>query len=129
MRMRVVAFACAVFTLGACAEAAGPDASASGIRGHVIAAPTCPVQIKGSPCPKETVETSVVVLTEGGERVATAATDWEGSFTVDLAPGDYVLTAEPPAGSTYVPRQAAVTVEPATYARVTLVLDTRLREP
>jgi hypothetical protein len=95
----------------------------------VIAAPTCPVEIQGSPCPKGDVETSVVVLTDRGERVTTVATDRDGSFTVDLAPGDYVLTAQPPPGSTYVPRQAAVTVEPATYAQVTLVLDTRLREP
>jgi Carboxypeptidase regulatory-like domain len=127
--MRTVALIVAIVAMGGCAEAARPEAPVSGIRGHVIAAPTCPVKIQGSPCPKETVETAVVVLTERGDRIATVSTNAEGSFSIDLSPGDYVLTARPPEGSTYVPRQTAVTVEPATYARVTLILDTRLREP
>jgi Carboxypeptidase regulatory-like domain len=121
--------ACAVAALGACAEPAGSPGQGSGIRGHVIAAPTCPVVMEGAPCPKRMVQTSVTVLDDRGERVARVRTDPRGSFTLDLAPGDYVLTAVAPPGSTYVPRQASVKVEPDTYARVTLVLDTRLREP
>jgi hypothetical protein len=58
-------------------------------------------------------------------RVDTAS---DGTFQKALPPGRYLVTPRPPSGSTLVPVPQAVTVGSA-FVRVTLVLETRLREP
>lgn len=116
--------------LGACAPSEGPvgDLPGSGIRGRVVVAPTCPVETEGSPCAPRAVATSVAIESVEGDlrRVETEA---DGGFSVVLPPGRYRVSAEPPTGTTFVPRTITVLVEAGRFRRVTVVLDSRLREP
>jgi hypothetical protein len=127
---RSILFVVAILT-GACGglEGGGPTAQ-SGIEGRVIAFPTCPVETAASPCPRKGVRTTVAIEATQGERIEHVRTRSDGTFRIPLAPGDYVLTAMPPASDPHlVPRPASAKVEPETFVRVTVVLDTRLREP
>jgi hypothetical protein len=65
-----------------------------------------------------------------GSPVKTVSSDANGNFAIDLAPGDYALTAhasnpQPPAGS--VSRSEIVRVESGVVSDVTLVFDTGIR--
>lgn len=113
--------------LVACAEA-DPGAGGSGIRGRVVLAPTCPVETESSPCPPEPVQATVRVQSNG-ETVEMFETDADGTFVVDLDPGDYVLIADPATTGAMAGRPTAVTVEPGVYAQVDVVLDTGIRTP
>jgi Carboxypeptidase regulatory-like domain len=113
----------------ACGQAGDPGGSSSGIAGKVIAYPACPVFVETSPCPEKRVETSVSIEASDGE-VVQVQTESDGTFRVDLAPGRYLLAARAPASDPHlVPRPATATVRAGRYARVTVILDTRLREP
>jgi hypothetical protein len=74
------------------------------------------------------VATTVGVESEDGDllRVETEA---DGAFRVGLPPGRYLISAQPPPGTMLVPVPQPVTVEAGGYRRVTVVLDSRLREP
>jgi hypothetical protein len=116
--------------LGSCAGPGEPaaESAGSGIRGRVVIVPTCPVETVASPCPPKPVATTVVVEPVDGalRRVETEA---DGTFRVGLPPGRYLLSAQPPPGTMLVPVPQPVTVEASEYRRVTVVLDSRLREP
>ena len=74
------------------AAAAEEMASTSGVEGLVTLSPACPVVVEGQGCPAIPYETTVVIRdAESGEMIVTAASDAEGKFHVELAPGDYVL--------------------------------------
>lgn len=114
----------------ACAERGEPRASRSGIAGRVIAFPSCPVLVETSPCPTKGVHTTVSIESEDGEELTHVRTEADGTFRVDLEPGHYLLGAQPPLSDPHlVPRPASADVEPGAYVRVTVILDTRLREP
>jgi hypothetical protein len=114
----------------ACADRAGPQATRSGIAGRVIAFPTCPVLIEISPCPTKPVQTTVSIESEDGRELIHVRTEPDGTFRIDLEPGRYFLGAQPPPSDPHlVPRPATAEVEAGAYARVTVILDTRLREP
>jgi hypothetical protein len=128
--VRVLALVGTLVVLGGCAEATEPGGLGSGIRGRVVAAPSCPVETAGSPCPHKGVQTQVNIESTDGERLFSVPTEPDGSFRAQVPPGDYLLSARPPPGDpTLVPRPSSVRVEPEVYAQVTLILDTRLREP
>lgn len=126
--MRRLALALLVPAFLSCARGGGPGGGSSGIEGRVVALPGCPVITEASPCPSKPVATTVVVESDAGSlrRVETGS---DGSFRVTLAPGRYVVSAQPPPGSDLVPRPQRVMVEAGNYQRVTVVLDSRLREP
>jgi hypothetical protein len=128
--MRALLLLVPVVLATACAEGAGPGAPRSGIAGRVILFPTCPVEMEGTPCPRKGVRTTVVAESADGEETFDVQTRADGTFRMALRPGDYLLTARAPATDPHlVPRPTAATVEPDTFVRVTVVLDTRLREP
>lgn len=114
--------------LGSCAGSGAGGSAGSGIRGRVVILPTCPVETVASPCPPKPVATSVVAEGEDGD-ILRMETDADGTFQIDLPAGRYLLSAQPPPGSMLVPRSQQVTVEAGAYQRVTVVLDSRLREP
>jgi hypothetical protein len=122
--------ALAMVTLVACGGRAEPSSASSGVTGRVVAGPICPVETEASPCPPRAVQTDVAVESADGEELRSVRTDADGSFLVALAPGRYLLTPRPPAGNPdLLPRSLTVTVEAGRFIEVTLVLDTRLREP
>jgi hypothetical protein len=126
--MRRLALTLIVPALLSCAEHGRPAGGSSGIEGRVVAFPGCPVITEASACPSKPVATTVVVESEAGSlrRVETGS---DGTFRVAVGPGRYLVSAQPPPGSDLVPRPHRVTVEAADYLQVTVVLDTRLREP
>lgn len=73
-----------------------PDAT--GVQGNVTAGPTCPVE-RDPPdpaCAPRPVGGAVLVFTDAdGSEVARATSAADGTFTVELAPGAYRVTAEP----------------------------------
>jgi hypothetical protein len=73
-----------------------PDAT--GVHGTVTAGPTCPVE-RDPPdpaCAPRPVGGAVLVFTNaGGTEVARATSAADGTFTIELAPGAYRVTAEP----------------------------------
>jgi hypothetical protein len=128
--MARVCVALALVALVACGGRGEPSSSSSGVAGRVVAGPTCPVETESSPCEPRPVETEVAIESADGEELRSVRTDADGSFRIALAPGRYLLTPRPPAGEPdLLPRSLTVTVEAGRLARVTLILDTGLREP
>jgi hypothetical protein len=113
----------------ACTPAAAtPSASTpeSGIRGTVLLAPTCPVEVAGAtPCVTPYAAVLVITDSEGREvsRVTAAA---DGSFQVRLPPGDYVILPQP--GDPFPTAQPLdVVVVPGEFAEVQVNYDTGIR--
>ena len=106
-----------------------PDAT--GVRGIVIAGPTCPV-VTDPPnpgCADRPVAGAVLLFSDasGGE-VARAISAADGTFAVELAPGAYRLTAEPVEGLMGTPEPMEVGVEAGQpMAELTVSYDTGIR--
>jgi hypothetical protein len=130
MRGPLIVLPCLI--LAACASP-GPGrgtSGSSGITGRVVLFPTSPVETGGSPGPTKGVRTTVAIESSDGERTELVRTGPDGSFRIELEPGDYLLSAmAPPSDPHLVPRPASAKVEPGTFVGVTVILDTRLREP
>ena len=106
-----------------------PDAT--GIRGTVTAGPTCPVE-RDPPdpaCAARPVAGAVLVFSDAdGTAVARATSAADGTFSVELAPGAYRLTAQPVDGLMGTPEPMEVEVvagEPMTELQVSY--DTGIR--
>jgi hypothetical protein len=83
-------------TLAGCARGSseGSDERLGTIRGSVLLAPTCPVETVESPCPARPLAgVPVRVVDADGNVFASAVSGDEGAFTIDVAPGSYLLTA------------------------------------
>jgi hypothetical protein len=89
-----------------------PDAT--GVRGIVTAGPTCPVE-RDPPdpaCAERAVAGAILVFTDPtGAEVTRATSDAEGAFSVELAPGAYLLTPQPVEGLMGTPAAIDVQVE------------------
>lgn len=95
------------------AEAGDPLPDATGVRGIVTAGPTCPVQ-RDPPdpaCAERRVAGAVLVFTlVAGTEVGRVTSAADGSFSVELAPGAYRLTAQPVEGLMGTPEPMDVEV-------------------
>jgi len=103
----------------------------SGIKGTVMAGPTCPV-MRDPPdpaCADRPLQTTVSVAraSDPARTVATAQSDSKGIFQLSLPPGDYVVTAGNPQAMLPRCNEASVTVGPAGYSAVTVSCDTGIR--
>jgi len=89
-----------------------PDAT--GVHGTVTAGPTCPVE-RDPPdpdCAARPVGGAVLVFTDAdGTEVARGTSAADGTFTVELAPGSYRVTAQPVEGLMGTPAPMDVEVE------------------
>lgn len=124
-RPAVLSFLLCAMLLAGCGGEAG--AGSSGVRGRVVAGPSCPVVQEGSPCPPVPFEGEVQATEPGsGDVVASADTDEGGRFEISLDPGTYDLLAV--SGSGFPGgRPSTVRVEADTFAQVTLTYDTGIR--
>ncbi len=129
--------------LGACGSVAGqPGGSApgdSGVKGLVVAGPSCPVDSTDSSCPPQRVQADVEVLdltppsrssdAAGGEKkvIAVAHADSSGRFQIKLPPRTYMLQAVPPPGTTFTAKPILVEVKAHAFTEVTVILDTGIR--
>ncbi len=102
----------------------------SGIRGTVILGPTCPTgdepgAFEPVPC-LTPYAAQLVVLDEQQAVVARMSSAPDGSFEVDLAPGDYVIA--PQGGDPYpIAQPVSVSVRAGSYAEVQINYDTGIR--
>jgi hypothetical protein len=105
--------------------------STSGIKGTVMAGPTCPVErIPPDPaCADKPVATNISVYpyADPTHGVAFTTSDSRGNFSVSLPPGEYMITA----GSNGVPyprcSEATVTVDKGAYSTIAVSCDTGIR--
>ena len=82
--------------LAACARGSseGSDERLGTINGSVVLAPTCPVETTESPCPGHPLAgVPVRVVDADGNELASSVSGDDGAFTIDVAPGSYLLTA------------------------------------
>ena len=81
--------------LTACASgsSAGSNDRLGTIRGEVVLAPLCPVESIQSPCPGRALAGVPVRVVDDGDVRASGVSDDHGAFTIDVAPGAYLLTA------------------------------------
>jgi hypothetical protein len=82
--------------LAGCARGSseGSDEPLGTINGSVVLAPTCPVETTESPCPGRPLAGVPVRLVDAdGNELARAVSGDDGAFTIDVAPGSYLLTA------------------------------------
>lgn len=102
----------------------------SGIRGTVVLGPTCPTGTEpgaNDPVPCLTpYSATLVVLDRENVAVARVASGADGTFTVDLVPGEYVVAPE--GGDPYpIAQPVPVIVAPGQYVEVEINYDTGIR--
>jgi hypothetical protein len=82
------------------ANGTGPDSGK--VIGSVLLGPQCPVEVAGEPCNDKPAAGVTVIVSEqlpgeayaAGPEVARTTTDADGHFLVEVAAGDYIVTAE-----------------------------------
>jgi hypothetical protein len=119
--------------VAACTVGPGhPAGSGMTVRGIATAGPVCPVERPGdSACAARPVPAAtIVVTTPAGAEVARVTTAADGTFSVALAPGDYVLVPQPVAGLMGTAPSVPITVAAAgspTPSPFPLLYDTGIR--
>lgn len=118
-------------TVSLLSEQGDPLAVASGVRGIVLAGPTCSVQTDppDPDCDDRPVAGALLLITDmAGAEVARATTGVDGEFSVELAPGAYRLVPQPVEGlmGTAAPIEFGVSAE-GPLAELTVGYDTGLR--
>jgi hypothetical protein len=127
----VVALACGL--LVGCSEIGIPvdtPRAPSGIRGSVVLGPTCAVESSpgaNDPVPCLTTYSAQLAVTDSESAVVARVTSASnGTFQVELPPGEYVVT---PANTDSYPiaQPVSVTVAEGVYAEVEINYDTGIR--
>lgn len=139
MRYRLSAFAlfaalvaCVALACGDIGITGTTPTPPSGIKGTVILGPTCPVGGGGesfNPVPDACLTpyaAQMVVLDDENKVVAHIASGADGTFQVDVAPGDYVVAAAT-TDSYPIAQPVSVTVVPGQYVTVQINYDTGIR--
>lgn len=106
------------------------DAGGTGIRGTVVAGPVCPVEtVPPDPgCAPRPVAGAVVLIQDAdGSEVVRVEGGADGSFFVQLAPGDYLVVPQPVEGLLGTAEAQAVTVVEGTAVPIELGYDTGIR--
>lgn len=124
--------ACIALACGEVGIAGTTPTPPSGIKGTVVLGPTCPVggePGENSPVPAACLTpyaAQMVVLDDENKVVARVASGGDGTFQVDVAPGDYVLA--PATTDSYpIAQPLSVTVVPGQYVTVQINYDTGIR--
>lgn len=100
----------------------------SGIRGFVTIGPICPVQRVGDDsCNDKPVKTNVVIKDKTEDVVKSFETLDDGSFSVNLSPGNYVIYADYGGSGVGGAKPEYVTVEEGKFSEVTIRIDTGIR--
>ena len=130
MRRSLLPFLFLLALLSACApgSSAGSDDRLGTIRGEVVLAPMCPVESIQSPCPgRPLAGVPVRVVDADGNVRASAVSGDDGAFSIDVAPGNYLLTAsieEDPARSV---KPVRVAVRAGEVVHVDALVDSGIR--
>jgi Carboxypeptidase regulatory-like domain len=109
-----------------------PVSGEPGIAGYAVAGPVCPV-VSNPPdpaCADRAVAGAVVIVRDGsGSEVGRATTAADGTYSIALAPGSYVVEAQPVEGLMGTPgaQQIVVPVGSSNPVQVDLSYDTGIR--
>ena len=129
MRRILYALIALALLTGACAKASSSSGTGdSGIRGRVLLGPTCPVETQASPCPDKPIAAQVVVSTTDGKQVAGIRSKSDGTFTVAVSPGQYVMTVTGLKGIQFA-KPVTVSVPDGRFVEVTVSVDSGIRLP
>ena len=126
-----LALAAGLLIIAACGDQRPAEEPDSGVSGLVHLGPQCPVENSENPCDEKAAAGVNVIVSEqipgeayvAGKEVARTTTTADGTFTVALAPGEYVVTAE--AGMSCELMDARVA--PDAYTEVDVPCDTGIR--
>ena len=102
-----------------------PTLAGSGAYGYVTAAPTCPVEHPGQPCPLRPVVARIQARIKSWTAAATES-DSSGRYVLALSPGTYVLTASTAAAYPRCP-PVQVSVPAGSPIRADIRCDTGIR--
>ena len=100
----------------------------TGIRGVVLAGPTCPVeQVGQSPCVRSVSGAAILALNSSRHEVGRAVSDASGTYFLRLPPGTYQVVPQPVQGLMGVAAETTVTVPDAAPVQLDLQYDTGIR--
>jgi len=100
----------------------------SGIRGLVIAGPTCPVEQAGqSPCVRPVLGATILALDSARQVVGRAVSDASGAYSLRLPAGTYEIVPQAVAGLMGVAAETTVTVPDGAPVQLDLQYDTGIR--
>jgi hypothetical protein len=99
---------------------------ASGVRGTVLAGPTCPVERADNPCPDKPIVADVRIVRADGSTAATTRSGSDGRYSVAVAPGSYTVQATSSSAFSGC-RPVDVTVSQGAYATADVSCDTGIR--
>lgn len=117
-----------VVLVAGCGPSAASAPPNTGIKGTVTLGPTCPVQQADQPpCVTPMAATLAVTSADDGSVVARVSSGPDGTFSVDLPPGDYLIVPEPGGDPFPVGQPVEVTVEAGAYTEVEVAYDTGIR--
>jgi len=128
-RAGVVALVAFVMAVAACnpAPAITPSLT-TGIRGVVLAGPTCPVERVGqSPCVRALSGATILALDSTGHEVGRAVSDASGAYFLRLSPGTYEIVPQAVQGLLGVAAKTSVTVPDGAPVQIDLEYDTGIR--
>ena len=122
----------AAIVAGCSSSTTPPSASGplrTGITGRATAGPMCPVEQPGDPAcdPRPVANAEIVVQDLAGAEVARTRTNADGTFSVPVPPGDYVVVGLAAEGLMGVPEPSRVTVTDGQVTTVDLAYDTGIR--
>ena|SRR5450759_2491260 len=132
----LIALAALVLALAAaCNPGAGPSPSATvtppfttGVRGVVLAGPTCPVEQAGqSPCVHSVPGATIVALDSARHEVGRVVSDVNGSYFLRLPPGTYAIVPQAVQGVMRAAAETTVTVPDGAPVQLDLQYDTGIR--
>ena len=131
---RGIALVALLVAISGCSEIGIPvetPVAPSGIRGTVVLGPTCAVESSpgaNDPVPCLTpYSASLVVLDSESAVVKRVTSAADGTFQVDLPPGEYVVTPSTGADTYPIAQPVSVTVAPGQFASVEINYDTGIR--
>ena len=100
----------------------------SGINGFVMMGPICPVQREGDDtCNDKAIEANIVVKNKKEDVIKNIETLEDGSFSVELPPGQYVIYTNSGNNGLGGSKPEYVTVEDGKFSDVTIRIDTGIR--
>ena len=106
------------------------DTGATGVTGHAIAGPVCPVEtVPPDPAcaPRAVAGARISAIDSSGDVVAETRTDEAGAFRLALGPGTYTIVADPVDGLMGAPAPTPVTIADGQTAALDLAYDTGIR--
>lgn len=125
----VLAFAAACTPVPAASPTTSrPPLISTGVRGTVLAGPTCPVERAGaSPCVRAVAGATIVALDPAGHEIDQVVSDNSGSYFMPLPPGTYEVVPQAVQGLMGVAPPTRVDVTSGPPTELNLEYDTGIR--